>query len=201
MNGKSRCKILKEIRTEIARKNDIAFVTAECKYRGDCPGTCPKCEEELRYLERELEKRQKLGKYITIAGLAATITLAATGCGPSVTTDGVFPETTSLPQTTRQSTETDQLLGDIALPSPPDLDRAFQLTEEELVAALTGTYIDRYSLLEKWEKSLVASEEGKDIFYMDKESGKAIAVDYDKNGIIYGAAFIEFDDNEQSENN
>ena len=40
--GKRTCKILKEIRAQIAAENDIAFVTSECKHQGDCAGTCPK---------------------------------------------------------------------------------------------------------------------------------------------------------------
>ena len=60
--GKQTCKILKEIRKQIAAENDIKLVIEECTYQGDCIGTCPKCEEEVRYLERELEKRQRMGK-------------------------------------------------------------------------------------------------------------------------------------------
>ena len=56
--GKQTCKILKEIRKQIAAENDIKLVIEECTYQGDCLGTCPKCEAEVRYLERELEKRQ-----------------------------------------------------------------------------------------------------------------------------------------------
>ena len=85
--GKKRCKILKEIRRQIAENNDIEFITSECKHQGDCPGTCPKCEAEVRYLERELEKRMKLGKAVTVAGLAATITattLLGTSCRPQI---------------------------------------------------------------------------------------------------------------------
>lgn len=41
MKGKDRCKILKEIRREIAEKNDIEFVTSECKHKGDGLGTRP----------------------------------------------------------------------------------------------------------------------------------------------------------------
>ena len=81
--GKRTCKILKEIRAQIAAENDIAFVTSECKHQGDCAGTCPKCEAEVQYLERELEKRAKLGKAVTVAGLAAAITatsISATSC-------------------------------------------------------------------------------------------------------------------------
>ena len=68
--GKQTCKILKEIRKQIAAENDIQLVIEECTYQGDCLGTCPKCEAEVRYLERELEKRQRLGKAAMVAGLS-----------------------------------------------------------------------------------------------------------------------------------
>ena len=42
--GKEKCRILKEIRAEIAKANDIEWVTSECKHQGNCKGTCPKCE-------------------------------------------------------------------------------------------------------------------------------------------------------------
>lgn len=81
MNGKNKCKILKEIRQRIATENDIPFVTAECKYQGSCTGTCPRCEAELAYLEQELLKRQKAGKRIVIAGVAVTaLLLGMKGC-------------------------------------------------------------------------------------------------------------------------
>ena len=68
--GKQTCKILKEIRKQIAAENDIELVVSECTYQGDCLGTCPKCEAEVRYLERELERRQRLGKAAVVAGLS-----------------------------------------------------------------------------------------------------------------------------------
>lgn len=73
MLGKEKCKALKEIRKKIAEENDIAYVVSECTYQGECKGTCPKCEEELRYLEKELEKRRKLGKVAIILGVAAGV--------------------------------------------------------------------------------------------------------------------------------
>ena len=48
--GKVTCRILKEIRQQIANANDIKFVTSKCRYQGDCLGTCPKCEAEIHYL-------------------------------------------------------------------------------------------------------------------------------------------------------
>ena len=78
--GKQTCKILKEIRKQIAAENDIKLVIEECTYQGDCRGTCPKCEAEVRYLERELEKRQRMGKAAVIAGMAVGTVLTATSC-------------------------------------------------------------------------------------------------------------------------
>ncbi|MEO4889805.1 hypothetical protein ABH040_21615, partial [Bacteroides thetaiotaomicron] len=46
--GKVTCRILKEIRQQIANANDIKFVTSKCRYQGDCLGTCPKCEAEIQ---------------------------------------------------------------------------------------------------------------------------------------------------------
>ena len=81
--GKQTCKILKEIRKQIATENDIELVVSECTYQGDCLGTCPKCEAEVRYLERELEKRQRMGKAAIFAGMSLGTLLAATGCSHS----------------------------------------------------------------------------------------------------------------------
>lgn len=81
MRGKQKCRILREIRRKIADENDIPFVTRDCRYQGDCTGTCPKCESELRYLEQELERRAALGKRITVAALCAGMSFAAVGCG------------------------------------------------------------------------------------------------------------------------
>ena len=83
MNGKSKCKILKDIRRKIAEDNEITYVTSECKYQGECTGTCPKCEAELRYLEEELAKRRKLGKTVAVAGIAAALVVGSAGCGVS----------------------------------------------------------------------------------------------------------------------
>ena len=80
MKGKNKCKLLKEIRQRIADENDIPYVTRECTYQGECRGTCPKCEAELRYLERELEKRQRLGKAVAVAAVAAGLSLSLSAC-------------------------------------------------------------------------------------------------------------------------
>lgn len=103
--GKNTCKILKDIRRQIAESNDIEFVTSECKYQGDCAGTCPKCEAELRYLEAELNRRQQLGKVITLAGLSIGLSTSLVGCHSS-TTEGEAPVSMSSPKVTEQTAPT-----------------------------------------------------------------------------------------------
>lgn len=80
MKGKDKCKALKEIRRQIAEKNDIPYVVSQCKYQGDCLGTCPKCEAELRYLERELAIKRGLGKAAAVAGISISVCASLTAC-------------------------------------------------------------------------------------------------------------------------
>ena len=84
MRGKDKCKILKEIRQRIADENDIPYVTRECSYHGECTGTCPRCESELRYLEQQLERRRSLGKRVSVAAICVGMALASAGCAPTV---------------------------------------------------------------------------------------------------------------------
>ena len=73
MKGKSTCKLLKDIRQQIADANGISYQPKECHHKGDCTGTCPACEEEIRYLERELKARKGNGFGMQVAGIAAGI--------------------------------------------------------------------------------------------------------------------------------
>ena len=129
MNGKSKCKVLKDIRKKIAEDNDIAYVTSECKYQGECAGTCPKCEAEVRYLEEELAKQKSLGKIVAVAGIAATLVVASAGCDltiPNQTAGAPLPqETTSQTSETQPTTtEYEELMGEPVLmgdmPMPED---------------------------------------------------------------------------------
>lgn len=99
MNGKSKCKILKNIRRKIAEDHQIQFVITECKYQGNCSGTCPKCEAELRYLEKELSKRKSLGKSVAVAGIAAALVVSSAGC------DVKIPDQTQTSQTEATTTQ------------------------------------------------------------------------------------------------
>lgn len=65
--GKNKCDYLKKIRENIAKHYGIPFQTKECGFEGECKGTCPKCEQEVRYLEMELLKKGVLKKSLTLA--------------------------------------------------------------------------------------------------------------------------------------
>ena len=124
MNGKSKCKLLKQIRQQIADNNDIAYVTSECKYQGECTGTCPKCEAEVRYLEQELSKRRQLGKSVAVAGVAAALVVGMSGCDfGDLTTSQTLSGDVEIIQTQSQPIEgeivaTEELLkGDVPFPT------------------------------------------------------------------------------------
>ena len=111
MNGKSKCKILKQIRQQIAEANDIDLVIAECTHKGECRGTCPRCESEVRYLEAELEKRRSMKKKIALAGISAGVMLSLSGCKVLDMIAPDLPDTVGLlPKPTE-----DILMGDIQI--------------------------------------------------------------------------------------
>ena len=104
--GKEKCRILKQIRAEIARENDIEWVVSECKHKGNCKGTCPKCEQEVRQLEAALAKREALGKTVAVVGISASIALSVTGCVNPFPqpTDGVPMGDVMPPETSAEET-------------------------------------------------------------------------------------------------
>ena len=101
--GKSTCKLLKSIRQQIADANGISYQPKECQHKGDCAGTCPACEEEIRYLERELKARKGNGFGMKVAGIAAGI--CATVMPMTAAAQGVKPDSTANPpvQTTKKA--------------------------------------------------------------------------------------------------
>lgn len=107
MKGKEKCKALKEIRRQIAEKNDIPYVVSQCKHQGDCLGTCPRCEAELRYLERELAIRQGLGRAAAVAGISMSVCASLTACAS--VTEGTAPA------------DYEDISGDVEVYDPDDL--------------------------------------------------------------------------------
>ena len=91
--GKSTCKLLKDIRQQIADANGISYQPKECHYEGECAGTCPACEEEIRYLERELKARKGNGFGMKVAGIAAGI--CATVMPMTAAAQAVKPDSTA----------------------------------------------------------------------------------------------------------
>ena len=88
--GKNICNQLKTVRKRIAEENDTPLKIEECTYKGECRGTCPRCEAEVRYLENALADRLRLGKVATVAGLA--LGLATTTTQAAETMPAVLPE-------------------------------------------------------------------------------------------------------------
>ncbi len=88
--GKKTCETLKSIRKQIADANDIPYEPVVCTHKGDCMGTCPACESEMRYIENQLNIRKMAGKAVKIVGLATVMTLAA--CNSISTTDSYNPK-------------------------------------------------------------------------------------------------------------
>ena len=101
--GKSTCKLLKDIRQQIADANGISYQPKECQHKGNCAGTCPACEEEIRYLEGELKARKGNGFGMKVAGIAAGI--CAMVMPMTAAAQGVKPDSTANPpvQTTKKA--------------------------------------------------------------------------------------------------
>ena len=78
-NGKNICAALKQVRKRVADTNGIVYAPKECHFEGDCNGTCPACEAEVRYLEHQLSLLRKAGKAATVMGVAVGMTMVA-GC-------------------------------------------------------------------------------------------------------------------------
>lgn len=111
MRGREKCRMLKQIRKQIADANEIPYVVEECPHQGECKGTCPKCEEELRQMEEALSLRRKLGKGIAIAGIATGIMASTTACSMEELID--YAERF----TKRPGTEVSEIEGDIVMPT------------------------------------------------------------------------------------
>ena len=104
--GKTICNALKAVRQQIADSNDIAYSPTECHHEGECAGTCPKCEQEMRYLEQQLDIRRAMGKAVSVVGISVGLA-ALTSC-----------------RTHKTNIDKEPLAGDVAIevPSRQDLE-------------------------------------------------------------------------------
>jgi len=125
MTGKEKCRILKQIRRQIAEENDIRLVIEECTHKGDCRGTCPYCESEVRYLEAELEKRRSLKKKIALAGISAGLVVGLSGCAVvDAIQDRLHPEVVGILPKEAIEDPLDgevELMGDVPFEAMPDI--------------------------------------------------------------------------------
>lgn len=96
--GRNICNILKAIRKQIADANEIKYSPEECHFKGECKGTCPKCEQDVRDLEYELRLRQIAGKAIKVAGIALGITTLATSATSCATQKAKYDMESSMPE-------------------------------------------------------------------------------------------------------
>ena len=55
--GKEKCERLKAIRKQIAEQYGLEYVPTECTHKGECTGTCSKCDAELRDLQEQLNRK------------------------------------------------------------------------------------------------------------------------------------------------
>ena len=79
--GKEICEQLKQIRLDIARANGIEYSPRECHHEGDCAGTCPACDSELRYLEQEISRKSPSMRKVAVVGISMGLaSLSLTSC-------------------------------------------------------------------------------------------------------------------------
>ena len=125
--GKSICNVLKAIRKQVADANGIKYEPRECHHQGECLGTCPACEAEVRYIEQQLDIRRHLGKAVAILGVSASLT-ALTSCAADndiVTTPPTVTDSVGLE---------DRLVGDIGeMPSfPGGTEKLFEYLKQHM---------------------------------------------------------------------
>ena len=59
LDGKQVCEELKKLRKSLAKANNIKYEPVECPSKGPCAGTCQQCDMEIRYLQKQLRKKEE----------------------------------------------------------------------------------------------------------------------------------------------
>lgn len=149
--GKKVCASLKQVRKQIADANGIPYEVTECQHQGNCKGTCPKCEAELRYIENQLSLRRAAGMAVSIVGLSLGVAATFASCsapqptGPSQSSESVQP----VPPSIQEEYEGEIILdGDVCAPEsepvqdPKPLDQCIIEDNFELLAGGEDVEID-----------------------------------------------------------
>ena len=112
--------MLKTIRKQVADANEIKYEPRECNYQGECRGTCPACEAEVRYIEQQLDVRRQLGMAVAIVGISAGLS-AFTGCSNKAKkVDSVSEEESKLTVGKVRVDTLERVDGDVVYKSPVD---------------------------------------------------------------------------------
>lgn len=188
MTGKEKCTLLKSIRCLIAQKNGIAYAPPECTFQGECKGTCPKCEAELRALSAELAKLRTSGKRVAVAGIAAAmVATSASACAP----------TPGVEEWGVDEGFVEVLSGDVAYVEPteeiegntlavPHLSTVLQMNQEELLTELS--YYNRTMLQASWSTHWTEQRDDADVYVLD---GKTLALTFNESGKVQSAILSE----------
>ena len=112
-HGKHICNALKQVRIDIARANGINYAPRECHHEGDCTGTCPACESEMRYLEREIARRRNLGRAAVVAGVSMSLSSLSAMASPASSSVAMMSSDNPASQLS-DTTQVYQLFGQIS---------------------------------------------------------------------------------------
>lgn len=112
-HGKHICNALKQVRIDIARANGINYAPRECHHEGDCAGTCPACESEMRYLEREIARRRNLGRAAVVAGVSMSLSSLSAMASPASSSVAMMSSDNPASQLS-DTTQVYQLFGQIS---------------------------------------------------------------------------------------
>lgn len=200
--GKKICGELKKIRRRIADENGIKLDIPECTYEGDCRGTCPRCEWEVKYLEQSLFERLKLGKIATISGIAIGLSACAGGCGPVIQTTGKMTNDheTSFSESLLEPAPVDDTLlkaEDGIIFENPTQDTLVEVTSNDELMGVAPMYDEKLAKIEA-EKAIYLSVEEMPEFPGGEQ---ALYVFLDKNirypkfakdNKIQGNVFVQF---------
>lgn len=190
MKGKKKCELLKTIRCRVAKANGVDYTATECNYQGECKGTCPKCEEELRQLTAELDRIRESGKRVAVAGLAATLIAgSAAGCEDLKKGFGDTDVMGIVPAPQVEVLDGDLVMpeqGEIAEEAPEaesfPLSAVLTLAEETIPGYLAEA--ERSALKELWAPYFVQSEGDTDVYYV---APSYLELTFDESGRVVAA--------------
>ncbi len=153
--GKAICGVLKTIRKQVADANEIEYEPRECHHQGECRGTCPACEAEVRYLEQQLGLRRQLGRAVSIIGVSAGLLSACTQASTKVVTNK--PHLSEGDVVCADTTTERMVVGEIAIPEEPD---TASFVEEKQSQKAARTRNAPLVTQEEWDDEMVIGRVG-----------------------------------------